>query len=413
MVATKTVQTLQLPPDLNSRSFVDNKYAYYKWLREEAPVYRGKVSIVDTYIVSRYDDCVNILKDPRFVRDRRTARGRSKLPIPLPKSARLMEQNMITQDEPDHRRLRNLVRQAFNRQSLGKMSARIEALTHDLLDRAEAKSKTEGAVDLKEAYALPIPVTVIQEMVGVDDADMDRFKKGLAVLNGNFSKRTLAYSLFWGMPRLGSFIRKLAKRKRANPQDDILTKLIQAEDEGEKLTEDELVAMVFLLIIAGYETTVQLITNGVRVLLQYPEQLEKLRARPELMESAIEEIFRYIGPVHATKPGYALEDVTLHGVTIPKGAAVMPFLGAANYDPAVFENPEVFDIERYPNKHLALGSGMHSCLGAQLARMETKVALNNLLKRNPNLHLAVDPSELKFQLRPGWHTYKSLPVVLG
>ena len=413
MVAVETVQTLQLPPDLNSRSFVDNKYAYYKWLREEAPVYHGKVSIVDTYILSRYDDCVNHLKDPRFVRDRRVARGPSKLPIPLPKSARLMEENMINQDEPDHRRLRNLVRQAFSRQSLGKMSDSIEVLTHDLLDRAEAKSKIEGSIDLKESYALPIPVTVIQEMVGVDDADMDTFKKGIAILGGNFSKRTLIYSLFWGMPRLGRFIRKLAKRKRANPQDDILTKLIQAEDEGEKLSEDELVAMVFLLIIAGYETTVQLITNGVRVLLQYPEQLEKLRARPELMESAIEEIFRYVGPVHATKPGYALEDVTLHGVTIPKGAAVMPFLGAANYDPAEFENPEVFDIERYPNKHLGLGSGIHSCLGGQLARMETKIALTNLLERNPNLRLAVDPSELKLQLRPGWHTYESLPVVLG
>ena len=413
MVATQTAQKLQLPPDLNSRSFVDNKYAYYKWLREESPVFQGKVSIIDTYIVSRYDDCVNLLKDPRFIRDRRTARGGSKLPIPLPKSARLMEQNMITQDEPDHRRLRNLVHQAFNRQSLGKMSARIETLTHDLLERAEAKSKTEGSVDLMEAYALPIPVTVIQEMVGVDDADMDRFKQGIAVLSGNFSKRTLIHSLLWGMPRLGRFIRKLAKRKRANPQDDILTKLIQAEDEGEKLTEDELVAMVFLLIIAGYETTVNLITNGVQVLLQHPEQLEKLRARPDLMASAVEEIFRYIGPVHATKPGYALEDVTLHGVTIPKGAAVMPFVGAANFDPAVFENPEVFDIERSPNKHLALGSGIHSCLGAQLARMETKIALNNLLKRNPNLRLAVDPSELKFQLRPGWHTYESLPVVLG
>lgn len=413
MVAAKTVQKLQLPPDLNSRSFVDNKYAYYKWLREEAPVYRGKVSIVETFILSRYEDCVNILKDPRFVRDRRVARGRSKLPIPLPKSARLMEQNMITQDEPDHRRLRNLVRQAFSRQSLGKMSASIEVLTNDLLDRAEARSKAEGAIDLKESYALPIPVTVIQEMVGVDDADMDTFKKGIAILGGNFSKRTLIYSLFWGMPRLGRFIRKLAKRKRANPQDDILTKLIEAEDEGEKLNEDELVAMVFLLIIAGYETTVQLITNGVRALLQHPEQLEKLRAQPDLMESAIEEIFRYVGPVHATKPGYALEDVTLHGVTIPKGAAVMPFLGAANYDPAEFENPEVFDIERYPNKHLGLGSGIHSCLGGQLARMETKIALTNLLNRNPNLRLAVDPSELKLQLRPGWHTYESLPVVLG
>lgn len=171
--------------------------------------------------------------------------------------------------------------------------------------------------------------------------------------------------------------------------------------------------MVFLMIIAGYETTVQLITNGVLALLQHPEQLKKLRAQPELMPSAVEEILRYIGPVQSTKPGYALEDVTLHRVTIPKGATVMPFLGAANHDPTVFENSEVFDIERFPNKHLGFGSGIHACLGAPLARMETKIALTNLLQRNPNLCLAVDSSELELQVRPGWHTYKKLPIILG
>ena len=193
----------------------------------------------------------------------------------------------------------------------------------------------------------------------------------------------------------------------------MLTKLIQAEDEGQKLNEDELVAMVFLMIVAGYETTVQLITNGTLTLLQHPDQLEKLRARPELIDSAVEEILRYNGPVQSTKPGYALEDVTLHGITIPKGSAVIPFLGAANRDPAVFENPDVFDIERFPNKHLGFGSGIHACLGAPLARMETKIALTNLLKRNPNLQLAVNPSELELQARPGWHNYKELPITLG
>lgn len=409
MVMTQTHQKLQLPPDINSKEFANNKYEYYKWMREEAPVFRGKFSILEIYIISRYDDCVNFLKDPRFVRNRTTATGGSRMPFPMPKSAQLMAQSMITEDEPDHRRLRNLVHQAFTRHSLEKMSARIDTLTHDLLDNAEAK----GTVDLKEAYALPIPVTVIQEMMGVDDEDMPRFKDGLSALKDGFSGWALARTLLWDMPRLSKFIRELIERKRTNSQDDILTKLIQAEDEGEKLSEDELVSMVFLMIVAGYETTVQLITNGVLTLLQHPDQLTKLRAQPELIESAIEEILRYSGPVQSTKPAYALEDVTLHGVTIPKGAAVMPFLGAANHDPTVFENPEVFDIERFPNKHLGFGSGIHSCLGAPLARMETKIALTNLLKRNPNLCLAVDPSELELQVRPGWHTYKRLPITLG
>ena len=413
MVATQIAPKLKLPLDLNSKEFANNKYEYYKWMREESPVLHSKISIIDTYILSRYDDCVNLLKDPRFVRNRTTATGGSRLPFPMPKSVGFMVHSMINEDDPDHRRLRNLVHQAFTRHSLEKMSARIEELTNDLLDQAEAKSRTAGAVDLKEAYALPIPVTVIQEMVGVDDEDMPKFKDGLSALTGGFSGLKMLRTFFWDMPRLSKFVRKLIDRKRSNPKDDILTKLIQAEDEGQKLSEDELVAMIFLLIIAGYETTVQLITNGTLTLLQHPDQLEKLRANPDLIDSAVEEILRYSGPVHRTKPGYALKDLTLHGVTIPKGATVMPFLGAANRDPAVFKNPDVFDIERFPNKHLGFGSGIHTCLGAPLARMETKIALINLLKRNPNLRLAVDSSELEIEVRPGWHTYKTLPVVLS
>ena len=408
MVATQTAPKLKLPLDLNSKEFANNTYEYYKWMREESPVFRGKLSVLDVYVISRYDDCVNFLKDSRFVRNRTTATGGGRMPFPMPKSVELMMHSMINEDDPDHRRLRNLVHQAFTRHSLEKMSARIEELTNDLLDQAEAK----GTVDLKAAYALPIPVKVIQEMVGVDDEDMPKFKDGLSALKDGLTGLTILRTFLWDVPRLSKFIRKLIVRKRSNPTGDMLTKLIQAEDEGQKLNEDELVAMVFLLIVAGYETTVQLITNGTLTLLQHPDQLEKLRTRPELIDSAVEEILRYNGPVQSTKPGYALEDVTLHGVTIPKGSAVIPFLGAANRDPAVFENPDVFDIERFPNKHLGFGSGIHACLGAPLARMETKIALANLLKRNPNLCLAVDPSKLELQVRPGWHTYKRLPITL-
>jgi len=413
MVTTQAPRKLQTPPDINSKEFVNNKYEYYKWMREESPVFKGKLSIMDIYFVSRYDDCVALLKDPRFVRNRTTATGGSRMPFPMPKATKLIAQSMITEDEPDHRRLRNLVHQAFTRQSMAKLSGRIEQLTNDLLDKAEANARSNQTIDLKAAYALPIPVTVIQEMVGVSDEDMPKFKNGLSALKDGFSGWSMARTLFWDMPRLGKFVRELIERKRTDPQDDILTKLIQAEDEGQKLNEDELVSMVFLMIVAGYETTVQLITNGVITLLQHPDQLEKLRAQPELMESAVEEILRFSGPVHATKPQYALEDVVIHGVTIPKGSAVMPNLGAANCDPTAFENPEVFDITRSPNKHIGFGSGIHACLGAPLARMETKIALANLLKRNPNLRLAVDSSELEVEIRPGWHTYKILPVMLG
>jgi cytochrome P450 len=281
-------------------------------------------------------------------------------------------------------------------------------LTHELLDVAEQ----QRIVDLLTAYALPIPVTVISELVGVADEDMPRFRNGVKVLSDGMSGWNLLRTFFWDLPGTVQFVRGLIVRKRANPQDDILTALIQAEEAGDRLTEDELVSMVLLLIFAGYETTVHLITNGVVALLQHPDQLARLRAQPRLMESAVEEILRYNGPVQGTKPGYAREDVTLHGVTIPKGSAVIPLLGAANHDPAVFENPEDFDIARSPNRHLGFGQGIHYCLGAPLARLETRIALTNLLGRHPNLRLAVKPEELQVQNMLLWRRYPRLPVVL-
>ena len=215
------------------------------------------------------------------------------------------------------------------------------------------------------------------------------------------------------MPGTVRFVRELVERKQSNPGEDILTGLIEAEENGERLSEDEIVAMVFLLVIAGYETTVHLIANGILTLLENPEQLKRLREQPELMDSAVEEILRHRGPVHGTKMNYATEDVTIHGVTIRKGAPVIPMFGAANHDPRAFDDPEVFDVARTPNRHLSFGHGNHFCLGAQLARMETKVALTTLLERNPNLRLAVDPSEIEIQNMPFWHRLHSLPVVLG
>lgn len=409
----QTPHKLKIPPDLNSKEFSNNKYEYYKWLREEAPVFKGKLSVIDVYAISRYDDCVRTLKDPRFVRNRTTATGGSRFPIPVPKAIiTLMTQRMDSEDDPDHRRLRNLVNQAFTRHSLTNLSTRIDQLTNDLLDKAEAASKAGRTIDIQEDYALPIPLIIIQEIMGLADEDMPRFKKGLAAMK-KVSVWALARTMLWDLPYLNKFIRELIRQKRLNPQNDLLSGLIQAEEDGGRLTEDELVSMVFLLTAAGYETTVQLITNGVLTLLQHPDQLDRLRSQPELMESAVEEILRFSGPVHGTKPEYASEDIVMHGVTIPKGSAVLVLLGAANHDPAAFDNPEIFDITRTPNKHIGFGSGIHACLGAPLARMETKLALTNLLKRNPNLRLAIDPSMLEVQRRRGWHTYKTLPVVLG
>ena len=198
----QTPHKLKIPPDLNSKEFSNNKYEYYKWLREEAPVFKGKLSVIDVYAISRYDDCVRTLKDPRFVRNRTTATGGSRFPIPVPKAIiTLMTQRMDSEDDPDHRRLRNLVNQAFTRHSLTNLSTRIDQLTNDLLDKAEAASKAGRTIDIQEDYALPIPLIIIQEIMGLADEDMPRFKKGLAAMK-KVSVWALARTMLWDLPYL-------------------------------------------------------------------------------------------------------------------------------------------------------------------------------------------------------------------
>jgi len=407
-----TTANVKRPVNLGSKEFANNKVTYFNWLRENDPVHKGKMmSIMNAYFLSRYDDCVAMLKDPRFVRNRTTITGggRSPIPIPMPKSIQALISSMINEDEPEHRRLRNLVHKGFTPRQLGRLDGRIEEITLQLLDKAERN----GRMELMEEFARPIPVTVIAEMVGVKVEDVPELSKYIEAVTDGMSGFGLAKTMLWEMPKAVKFVRGLIAQKRLNPGEDILTALIEAEDEGARLSEDELVSMVFLLIVAGHETTYNLITNATYTLLMHPEQLTLLRENPALMDQAIEEVLRFNGPLYATKPEYPTEDVTFGGVTIPKGSSVMPLLGAANRDPAVFEDPETFDIARTPNRHLGFGQGIHYCLGAPLARMETKIALTRLLERNPNLRLAVDPDQLEISARPGWHQYKAMPVVLG
>lgn len=398
------------PINLVDKKMIANKQRVFQYLRDEEPVYKGKLSVLNAYFVSRYDDCMMVLKDPRFVRDRSTAKGGgSRFPFPMPKTVKRLSESMIVEDDPEHRRLRNLVHKAFTPRAIRQLGEQVDVLSHELLDKAEK----QGQVDLMKAFALPIPVTVISRMVGVPEDEMVHFSGGMKALTDGLTGINIFRTMFLDIPRLSKYMEGLIERKRKDPQDDILSALIAAEEDGDKLTGDELVSMVFLLIIAGYETTVHLITNAVLTLLTHPDQLALLREKPELMDTAIEEIMRFHGPIEGTKPIYPTEDVTLHGVTIPQGAMIAPILGAANHDERVFENPSVFDITRDPNPHLGFGRGIHYCLGAPLARLETKIALTTLLDRNPNLRLAVDPSDLKVQRIPSWHRYEELPVILG
>lgn len=412
MIATRnqTSDTIKQPIDVSSSHFANHKADYYEWLLEEAPVYKGKASFLTIYFLSRYEDCASLLKDPRFVRNRTTATGGSDfVSVLMPKALKLMTTGMVNQDEPAHRRLRTLVQKAFIPSVLQKLEMRIESLANELLDQG-AK---QGTMDIKQDYGLQISTTVIREMVGVSNVDAQVFQQGMSTLVDNLFGWKIIPTLIWQLPRFIAFVRQLIATKRGNPADDILSNLIQAEEDGDKLTDDELVTMVILLIIAGYHTTANLITNGTANLLLHPDQMAKLRGEPDLMSSAVEEIVRFSGAAYGTEMNYAAEAVSCHGVTIPKGAAVVPLIGAANRDPNVFENPNTFDITRNPNKHLGFGQGIHYCLGAPLARIETQTALSVLLNRNPNLRMSIKPEELNCVSLPFTHGYVRLPVILG
>jgi len=400
------------PVDLAGADFTDHKYAWYRWMLEEAPVCRGRISLLRIHLVARYEDCRFVLTDPRFVRNRGRARGNpdaGPMPFPLPRSVAAIATSMIVQDEPAHRRLRGLVNQAFTHRAVERLSGRVSALCDELLDGLASP----GPVDLLEAYARPVPTRVIAEMVGLPGDGAEQLQRTIRVLTKGLSGFAILRSFLWDLRSATRFVRRLVEHKRAEPGDDILSALIFAEESGERLDEDELVAMVFLLVLAGFETTMHLIANGVRTLLEHPDQLDRLRAEPGLWETAVDEIVRHRGPIHGTKPQYPTEDVTIHGHTLERGTPVMPLLGAANHDPRAFEDPDAFDVGRAPNHHLGFGFGAHYCLGRQLALMETRIALQSLFERYPDVRLAVPSEALELARMPAWHRHLRLPVRLG
>lgn len=400
--------TIHHPITVGSEEFNADQQRYYDWMRRNAPVYRGLLAGIgeqDIYFVSRYQDCLDMVTDPRI---RRVVEGSEQ--VELPESLRLLANDMmILKDDPEHMRLRKLVSRPFTPRAIARLGDRVEAVTRELLDGMEPGQR----IDLQEAYALLVPNTVINEMVGVPEADRSTFHDYIELLFEGIT----TYGIESAAERMDGFVdylRGLIEQRKADPGEDILTGLIHASEDGDSLSDDEVVAMVFMLITAGYETTHNLITNGVAALLAHPDQLERLKAQPELIDSAVEEILRYTGTVGGTEvTTFAAEDITLHDVTIPRGALVMALLGSANRDPAAFDDPDTFDITREPNNHLAFSKGRHFCLGAHLARMETRIALTNLFERFPDLSLAVDPSELHLLPLPLMNRLDGLPVVLA
>jgi cytochrome P450 PksS len=406
-----SAKTGQSPPSvvsLASPAFKANPFPYYARLRAEAPVNRTILPTRETaWLITRYDDVVAVLKDERFVKDTINALTPAQAANQrwFRKVFKSLKRNMLSRDPPDHTRLRGLVK-AFSPRLIEQMRGRVELLTNDLLDAVQSR----GRMDLIRDFALPLPATVIAELLGVPVADRHAFHRGTnAIVSAGASTMAMMQAMpsAWWLIR---YIRKLVKKRRADPRDDLVSALAQAEEAGDTLSEDELMAMVFLLLAAGHETTVNLIGNGILALLEHPDQMEKLRNDPVFIKPAVEEFLRYTSPVEMATERYTCEDVTIAGVTIPRGEMVFCVIASANRDERQFVAPDRLDITREPNKHLAFGLGPHFCLGAPLARLEGQIAINTLVRRMPDLRLSGAPHKPRWRRGLLLRGLESLPV---
>ncbi|ATB39831.1 putative cytochrome P450 hydroxylase [Cystobacter fuscus] len=385
-----------------------NPIPVYAKLRKLGPVLHSTALYGEGFVLPRYEEVVSVLKDPRFANDRRNVPGGTSMDRWwMPAILRLLVSSMVLKDPPDHRRLRNLVQKAFTPIMVENLNGRVEQITEELLDAAVRKP----VVDLMEEFALPLPLTVISEMLGVPEPDRINFRKLIAKVLDPSSVSPIAFIRNYPhMLRLNRFLRRLVNLRREQPGNDLVTALVQAEEGGDRLSEDELISMIFLLLFAGHETTVNLIGNGVLALVRHPDQLQKLREQPDLIDSAIEEMLRFTNPVGQVAPRFAKEDVEIAGVRIPKGSAVTLLIASANLDETAFPNADKLDITRSPNRHVSFGYGIHYCLGAPLARLEARVAIPALLQRFPRLELAVPAEKLRWRPNIGLRGLEALPL---
>lgn len=397
--------------DLASSSFQRDPLPNLARLLEAGPIVRVKVPIIGTtWLATTHQAVSEVLKDDRtFVRSAKNAGLRQEIGMRwwMPGTIRTLAASMLSYDNPDHHRLRKLVDQAFNRQHVEGMRPRIGVICDELLDRIAGAD----TVDLLETVARPLPLAVICELLGLPEEDRPNFRRWVKAL---MSIRSVwgIFRVIPGMLRLMSYFRRHFEQCRRQPRPGLMTALVQAEQDGDKLSEKELVAMAFLLLAAGFETTVHLISGGTLALLQAPEQKARLVADWSLAPSAVEELLRFVCPVQIAKPRYVRHDVEFHGRPFRRGDILIPMLASANHDPVRFDHPERMDITRSPNPHVAFGSGMHFCLGAQLARVETQVVLEKLFTRFPNLSPAVPDGELNYIGRIGLRALTALPVRL-
>lgn len=374
-------------------------YKFYRYYREHDPVHWGVSSnpnLPGTWYIFRYQDVMKVLESPKFGREAHKVRDDGQ-GAPVPKAYRgfssIVSNWMVFRDPPTHTRLRTIVNKAFSPKMVENLRPAIIGITDCLLDRVHS----QGEMDLVDDFAFPLPVMVIADMLGVDPKDRPLFRKwALALQNASASRLKPSPEIYEQAEAatqgfIDYFKGEIAKR-HLEPGKDLITALVKARDEGNKLSDEEVLATCIHLLTAGHETTINLITKGILALLNQPKALKLLRSHPELMSAAVEELIRYDGPVQMVSR-WAYEDIEIGGKLIRRGDSVGLMLGSANRDGERFENPDELNFQRQEVKHCGFGSGIHFCLGSALARAETTIALNTLLNRLPDLGLKNDSIE--------------------
>ena len=394
--------------DFTSEAFFRDPPKAIAALRAQGPVVATRFPLVgDVWITTTHDTTAQVLKDSATFTLRKEDGEVAGVRWWMPKLITTIANNMLTMDEPDHTRLRSIVDEAFRRRAIVAMEPRIRAIADDLAAKLFASG---SPADLVEHYARILPLSVISELLGLPMADRPTF---IAWANAMSSLTNVAsfVGLLFALRKMRRYLAGQLQLARAQGSDGLIAELVQVEREGGQITPDEMVSMVFLLLAAGSETTTHLISGSVYELLKNPSLRDWLEEDWSRASLAVEEFLRFVSPVQFSKPRYVRRDVELAGVRLKKGDRVMVMLAAANMDPAVHDQPDSLDLERKPNRHMSFGTGIHFCLGHQLARIEGACALEALFSRWPRLGLAVDPSDIHWRKRPGIRMIAKLPVM--
>lgn len=407
---TAATEPLPLGPD-----FSQHAERTLAELRAETPVRRVVSNGVPAWLVTRHADVKRVLTGAEFTADPRTALSLLDAGSALarqieqfgghPLISRYVVTSLLYLDPPDHTRLRRLVSKAFTPGAVARLRPRIEAMA----DEVVAALPGSGRIDLVTDFALHIPLTAIGELLGIPRADRRQFFDWAVIINGGADPQQWDQALH----ATTAYLAELIEKRRREPEDDLLSGLIAARDDDGRLSEDELIAMALLILFAGHDTTVTLITNSVLALLADPEAMGAVRADPALLDDGVDELVRFHTPVNITTPRYTLRPVTVGDVLIPAGEKILISLLSANQDETQFPDAGRLDLHRKPSEHLGFGHGIHYCIGAPLARMETGIALRRLLARFPELRLATEPEALRYRATNLFHSLAEVPVELS